>query len=384
MPDRPQTVEQLNRQLADTIGASVEALMGQSQWVEANNSLVDPRTATRQPEAPPVVNNGQTETPTNPTGQPQTITPATPQSVTDLSIFDQFKGANGKYIDKYNSVEEFIKGIGHAMTMTKQALSDNDVLRHQIDELRRTPTTPVVPVVPQDTSTSAPPRGDKTAKFSPKLGEVLTSLSNGTPLDDAGLLNLVDAISEHATEVARQTARAEAEEKEKALRANQERWDKVDDYMFTKYPDSQKFTNELGVFTKADSNISRVVAALIKEDMHEQAMEYAWTAFVAAHGIDGKKDIPFVPAPATPENIAKEAKLQVADEVRNQLKEEALKDAGVMTSMAGGAHGVHETTNLGPSRDELETAAALMRQGHGEKWRSLVFKDILDHPIFNG
>jgi len=389
MPEyrKPENEMELNRQLADTIGASVEQLMGNAGWSEANNMLIDQQARGGQP-APEGAGGGEPPA-AAPANEPLVTPPAqvapaslTPEIATQLLGFnpEEYKGADGKYLGKYNSLGEFVKGVGHAMNMTKATLVENDRLSKLLEEARRTPVAPQV-MAPQVLTPEAPTRGDA-LKYSAKLTEVLSSLQDGN-LDGERLVQLVDAISEHTTSAARQAAREEQEAREKVAQANKERWDKVDEFMSQKYPESMNFTSEMGLFTKTNPEIAQVVSALIEKDLHEQAMVFAWREFSSVHGIkSAPAPAPFVPAPATPENVVKEIQLTAADQVRREAREAALKDAGILASTAGGVHGVHENANVGPTQGEYDSAADLMRQGHGEKWRSLVFKDILNHPIF--
>lgn len=388
MPDykRPENEVELNQQLAETIGASVEQLMGQTGWTEANNILIDQTARGGQPAAAPAGGEERpAATPTDANGQPVAKGSEATKVTDPLATFDQFKDANGKYIGKYDTVEQFVRGIGHAMNMTKETLAANDDLNRrladqtrQLDELRRQPAPTQGTVrtdAPVADASPAPAR-----KSNPKLAEALASLAEGN-LDAEGLVKLVDVISEHTALAAREAAREEQREREAVAQATASRWDKVDQFMTEKYPDSMKFTTEMGLFTKTNKQIGAVVSALIEKDLHEQAMEYAWTQFVAAHGLKSAP-APFKAAPATPENVEKEIKLDAADQVRREAVEEARKDAGILGAGAGN-HGVHENQNVGPTQGELDEAAALMRNGQGAKWRSLVFKDILSHPLFN-
>lgn len=386
--ERPANEVDLNRQLADTIGASVEQLLGITGFSEANNMLIDQMArGGGQPAAPAAGGEERPEaTPAGGGGQPAAPASEAAKVATDTDPFASYKDANGKYAGKYDTVEQFVKGIGHAMNMTKETLAANDALNQrlaeqtrQLEELRRQPAGPQ-PVVRTETPETAD--SHPVVKGNPKLAEALASLAEGN-LDAEGLLKLTDVISEHAASAAREAAREEERERVRVAQATQARWDKVDAFMSEKYPASMNFTNELGLFTKTNPQIGAVVSALIEKDLHEQAMEYAWGQFTTAHGLSGAPaPKPFVPAPATPENVAKEITGDAADQVRREAVEAARKDAGILGAGAGN-HGVHENQNAGPTQAEFDEAAALMRNGNGAKWRSLVFKDILNHPLFN-
>jgi hypothetical protein len=388
MDGRPQNEVELNAQLAETIGSAVEQMLGMTGFSEANNMMIDQMA--RNGGQPPVQASGGEERPeATPavSGQPAPVTSAAPTAVPPGLNFDQYKDANGKYLGKYNTVDEFVKGIGHAMSMTKSTLAQNDDLNRRLAEqareleaLRVRPSAPTPGVVHADSHEEAGSPPSRMAN--PKLAEALASLAEGN-LDGEGLVKLVDVLSEHAASAAREAAREEQRERDRVAQATQDRWSKVDEFMTGKYPDSMNFTNEMGLFTKTNPQIGAVVTALIEKDLHEQAMEYAWLQFSSEHGLNGKPaPAPFVPAPATPENVAKEIKGDAADQVRREAVEAARKDAGILGTGVGN-HGVHENPDLGPTPGEMDEATALMRAGHGQKWRSLVFKDILNHPLFN-
>jgi hypothetical protein len=212
---------------------------------------------------------------------------------------------------------------------------------------------------------------------SPDLDSVRSKLQNGESLDAEDLDRLVNAISERSREAGRQAAREEFETRQTAVTKQQERWTRVEQFMAEKFPESVNFTEELALFVQAHPLIGAGVQALIAQDRHEEATAAAWEAYVSQGG--GAKT--FVPAPATKENIEKEIRLDAADQVRQEAVAQARRDAGIMGSTAG-ARGVHENANAGPTDDEWNGAVAQYHQGDGSKWRSLVFRDALNHPIF--
>lgn len=395
MPDemgRPTSEHELNRQLADTIGASVEQLLGITN-TEADNGLIDNAlmqarqggTIGGQPAGGGVApgqpaGSGQPA----PTGSaPGTVAqPVTPQ---DGEIdWEGTKAPNGLYLGKYPTRDAAVKGVAHAVAMAKNALSRSAELERQLQEERKqneqlrnrpvaTPvTTPQAPVTP------APSRGQEGTP-SPVLAEVLAKLQDGDTLNAEDLAKVLQADRESVLQQARQIAREEYEGRNAAVRAEQERWGKVEAYMAEKHPESVNFTDELALYVQSHPMIAAGVQALIAQDRHEEATEAAWAMFAREHDVKPA----FKPAPATEETLKRQIQLEAADQVRREAVAEARKDAGVIGAGAGG-HGVHESANTGPTQDEYDHSVALMRQGDGRAWRNIVFGDSLNHPLLNG
>jgi hypothetical protein len=382
--NRPQTEEQLTQQWASTIGESVEQLMNRSGWTEANNDLLDPMSLARAgqpgeggvapgqptPSGPPAV---------TPAPAPTAAKPVAPAQSQEAIDWEAIKRPDGTYAGKYTTRQAAVEGMAHVVQMSKDAYTraeaverENAELRRRLaDSLRQPPV--VTPATAPEGASPLPTRGDAT-KPSPKLDAVLASLQDEV-LDGEKLTKLTAALREQAVEDARQAMRDELSAQQVAADKERARWMKVESFMATKYPESVKFTDELGLFVKANPLISAGVTGLMAQDRHEEAMEAAWLAFNKTHS-------GFIPAPATKENVEKEIKLDAADQVRKEAVEAARKDAGIIGSGGAATHGVHESTQLGPSQEEMDRAVALERQGHGEEWRRLVFRDILNHPIF--
>ena len=177
--------------------------------------------------------------------------------------------------------------------------------------------------------------------------------------------------------LAQEVARKEMDARKAEAKAEADRWGRVEVYMAEKHPQSVNLTDELALYIKSHPMIAAGVQALIAQDKHEEATEQAWLLMSRDMNL-GK---PFVPAPATRENIEKEIKLDAADQVRREAVDAARRDAGIIASGAG-ARGVHENANAGPTQDEYDEAVSRMRQGDGAKWRALVFGDALNHPVF--
>lgn len=393
MPDqdgRATTVHELNDQLAGTIGAAVEQLLGMSGNTEANNMMID--AALRggptggQPgggsAAPGQPGTGGPPAPVGSAPAPVTPTPAPASPLEGEIDWESTKAANGLYLGKYRTKVDAVRGVANTVAMAKTAFTrseevtrENDTLKRELEQLRMRPvTTPVM--APQESQTPVPSRGNGTVA-NPKLDAVLSKLKDNGTLEAEDLTNLVGAITAHAEETGRRAAREEFEVHTTAARKEAERWGRVEEFMTEKYPESVNFTDELALFIKTHPMIAAGVSALIVQDKHEEATAAAWEIFSKEQKIEPT----FKPAPATRENVEKEIRLDAADQVRREAVESARRDAGIIGTVGGG-RGVHENADPGPSEDEYGDAVARMRQGDGSKWRGLVFRDALNHPIF--
>jgi hypothetical protein len=384
---RATDAHELNRQLADTIGAQVEQLLGISGYSEADNMKIDAAmeaarraTSTGQPGA----GGGSTQEQPAGGGQPDPTgsAPAAVKPAPSSIDWNAARYPNGKILGKYDTEQQAVMGVANTVAMAKVAFSraeeierHNAELRREVETLRSRPA--VAPTAASQASPEpAPSRGTERVPDA-KLDTVLSKLHESGTLDAEDLRNLVSAISEHSMQEARRAAREELDQRTTAARAEAERWGRVEAFMAEKYPESMDFTDELALYTKTHPMIAAGVQALIAQDKHEQATEEAWKLYAQENKISPK----FVPAPATKENVEREIRLDAADQVRREAVEQARKDAGIVGAGTG-ARGVHENVNAGPSEDEYNNAVAQLNQGDGRKWRALVFGDALNHPIF--
>lgn len=401
MPDmdgRPSDSHELNQQLAATIGASVEQLLGMG-GTEADNMAIE--AAIIQARSGQSINAGQpgagggstqgqpagTGLPGSASGASSTQQPsptATPSQ--DEIDWEATKGPNGKYFGKYDTKAEAVKGYFNVVNMSKTAFlqaetqaRQNADLQRALEELRRQPVATPAPA-PQNSPTSSPSRGEKVV-LSSTLDTVLSKIQENGNLDAEDLASLVNGISDHSAEVARRAAQEEYDRRAGLLKAEQDRWTKVEQYMAEKYPQSVDFADELALFVKTHPMIGAGVQALIAQDRHEEAMGSAWEMYLKQEGIK-PKPAPFIPAPANQENINREIRGDAADQVRREAVEEARKDAGIIGA-GNSVHGVHENAQAGAGQGEYDEAVARMRQGDGTKWRALVFGADLNHPLFN-
>jgi hypothetical protein len=388
----PADSHELNRQLADTIGASVEALLGLG-GTEADNMRIDAALeAARRGNAaggPPAGGGSTQEQPAG--GGPPAAAGGAPATTAQSQAsvvpqegeidWESVKAANGLYLGKYKTKAEAVRGVAHTVAMAKVAFTRSEEierrnadLAREVQELRARPAVAQI-AAPQAPVQPAPSRGQEDAP-SPVLATVLAKIQDGETLNAEDLLNVVKADRESYLGEARKAAREEFDARKAEAEALSERWGKVEAHMAEKFPDSVNFTDELALYVKTHPMIAAGVNALIAQDRHEEAMEEAWGMYARDHKIAPA----FVPAPATKENVEREIQLDAADQVRREAVDAARRDAGIIG--AAGARGVHENANTGASQGEYDEAVALMNAGDGRKWRALVFGDALNHPIF--
>jgi len=377
---------ELNRQLADTIGAQVENLLGMGHN-EADNQVIDAAIEAARRGLTPGQPGGGGSTPEQlgrnglPVGQggaPVTAQPVAPAGPSDGEIdWESTKAANGMYLGKYKTRAEAVKGVAHSVAMAKTAFTrvesveaENARLREQLNETRRQPV--VAPTIaPTQATPTSPSLGDAA---NAKLDEVLSKLGQGEALSGEDLVAFRRALSEAAFEAGRKAAREEREQFDSVAKKEQDRWARVEQYMAEKYPDSVNFGDELALFIKTHPLVGAGVKALTEQDRHEEAIAAAWEAFTAQQGAGLR------PAPSA-EDKQRELELEAADQARREALDIARRDAGIVGQGAG-ARGVHEGTNTGPSEDEYNRAVALSRHGNGAPLNRILFKDILSHPIF--
>lgn len=308
---------------------------------------------------------------------------------TRFDVVQQFEGLrdpNGLILGKYKNVEEAIKGVGHAVNMAKEAFAQRDAAAMEAARLReelnsRSQSTPVA--VPATDPIHAPlstVSQQEIDKAKEAYDEVLSQVvENGGFFDEDSASKLSAAQSE----LLRVQAKAAAEEaliqREGAKSQEQSEWDRVNQYMESNYPESIKFTDEIGLFVGSDPVISSAVGALVNQGLKEQAAVLAWTQYQKSRDAG---------ALASSLNAAhtKEAELQAYDQVRKEAVERARRDAGISGSSASGVHEVVDST---PSYDEIRAAADAMRaygvtpgNPAAARWRELTIGRSLPPEIF--
>lgn len=316
---------------------------------------------------------GTTPTPNSPqTGRPQTDMPPANLPL-DLESFKD--PSTGEYLGKYKTPEEFVKGIGHAVTMAKQAFSERDQIKAEMERLRSqislpSQSQPTVPpaVAPNDMPDAIAAR-EAANKASKRLEQVLSKVAEeGGFLDGNSATDLLSAMRESQEAAARATAEELLLRKEAQKAQEQAKWSQVDEYMSKNHPESSKFADEIELYVQSDPLVAEAVTALAAQGKELRAAEFAWLSFDKAR--TGKATSELRQAAEI-----KEISLQAAEQVRKEAVENARRDAGVIPTSASG---VHESVNMEPTSDEVEAAARAMRaygthpgNAAAARWREL-------------
>jgi hypothetical protein len=309
-----------------------------------------------------------------------------PKTLADIDV-ESFKDpATGKYGGKYDTPAEFVRGIGHAINMAKQSFVQRDAAIEEAARLRSELST----------ARQSPPVGSPTTVSSESY-----SLSNSRALADtaksaydAVLARVVEegglldgdsskSLSEAQRELSRAEAKLAVEESliqhDGARSAEQRKWDAVNEFMKTTYPESLPLADEIGLYVQSEPLIQEAVAALVAQGKEQRAAELAWKEFDNA-----QRGGALVASRATAETT--EVRLLAADQVRKEAVEQARKDAGISSTSASG---VHERLDTGPSQDEINAAANAMRaygtqpgNPAAARWRELTIGKSLPPEFF--
>lgn len=361
---RPSTVQDLVRHLADTLVENeVMKPMDQIGWSHgtppppASADNPTPGGAPTQPATPAAAPAGTTPAAAPAEGQAP-VKADTPRPIDLAAQFESLRDANGMILGKYKTVDEAIKGVGHAVQMAKTAF-----------DRERAATTEVARLTKEleEKSRQTPPAATPAAVQSQSLDAASQAVTKAQAAYDAVLSKVVEEggtldedaakrLSAAQRELARAEARMAAEEAllqhDGARTAEQAKWDEVNRFMEKEHPESLKFADEIGLFVQSDPLIADAVQALVEKGKEQQAAVFAWKSFQNAR--DAGTLAATVAAAAE-----KEVQMQAADQVRKEAVDKARVDAGIPGSSAGG---VHETTApLGPSQEEIDRLAAGMR-----------------------
>jgi len=381
---RPQTEHELTRLLAQTLVArEVMEPMEKIGW------------AFGTPPPP-----GQADNPPAPGGAPQPVPASTPVATTAAAEgapaqanvptapteidWEALKDPkSGLYAGKYQTKEEAARGIGHAVNMAKDVMTQNALLQQELDrvrgELTSRQTQPGASPAPAPSSAPSAPvsRPDVDAALA-NFGAVLSDVAeNGGVLDEDAAKRLERSLREATVAAARGAAEDALNSRERAKNEDDAAWNAVDDFMTKNHPDASKFADEIGLFVQTNPLIDKAIKALVASGDRVAAAEFAWVEYDKARGTAG---VQATLAAATNTEIRMEA----ADQVRKEAVDAARKDAGVISSSAGG---VHEATQTAPSQSEIEAAAAGMRAYGAQPgnpaaaaWRRMVIP--LDPKVF--
>lgn len=343
----------------------------------------------------PVTTTQQTQQ-SGPPATPQTP-PSTPAVKTDASLadkandvlaqFEALKGPDGKYMGKYNSLFEALNGAGHLANMAKSALARADQLEAQ---LKAAPGQPIV-APPAAAPAAAPakpftPPSHATLELAKARLDKVLSKVNESGFDGDSAREYAEATREVAREEARAVA-ADAQAREEYERETESRrWAETNRYMAENYPESQNVNDdEFNLFLRMNPLLTDAMSALRVQGRETRAAELGYTEFVKARG-----SLPVAPGDnSRADAVRTEQDLAERERVRVELRDQALKDAGVVHGSAGG-NGAAETPGItGPSQDEINSAAARMRR-EGEapgsqsaaEWRHMTIGRFLPPEIF--
>ena len=324
---------------------------GWSQGAFQQNTTVGQPGGNAPQSAVPTQPSGAMDYPSNPPLQGQ---PTQPNSLD----FEQFRDSNGLYAGKYKTPEELVKGMRNVVDMAKQAFTERDELLARLAQ----PTTVPAPSAPVATSVNAPPVDDGVHNLDLVLNQIV---EEGGLLDSENTGRLRDAIIKLTEDRAKNVVSAKDTEEAK--------WLEVSHQMERKYPGSSARADELQLYVSSEPNVATAVAALLQQGKEFEATELAWRLMTSGSSS---------PSPAyTPANVNEET-IKAREQVRQEAVDAARKDAGVFTSAGGG---VHESTGVGPSNDEIAAAAAYGRQtADWTAWRRAALNKYVDFdsPLF--
>jgi len=376
---RPQTSHELTRFLAETLVKNeVIEPMDKQGW-----AFGTPPPPVRADNPPSPGGAPQPETPPTPAATTATAEGAPAQANVPIDWESLRDPKTGLISGKYQTAADAVKGIGHAVNMAKEVMTQNASLQQELDrvrgELASRQTLPAAsPAAAPSSVRSAPvSRPDVDAALA-NFGAVLSEVAeNGGVLDEDAAKRLERSLREATTLSATAAAEDALNARERVRNEDDAAWNAVDKFMTDNYPDASKFADEIGLFVQTNPLIDRAVKALVASGDRVGAAELAWVQYDKARGTES---VQATLAAATD----KEIRMDAADQVRKEAVDAARKDAGVISSSAGG---VHENVRTSPSQSEIEAAAAGMRAYGAQPgnpaaaaWRRMVIP--LDPKVF--
>lgn len=304
---------------------------------------------------------------------------------------EDFKDAtSGKYLGKYDSPAELMRGLGHLANMAKTAFSERDAAKTRLAEIEaeHASTRSTTVGSPLTAPTSSPVT--TTSRVDVDRARVAYDAVLSQVAEDGGVLDAESAkkLSAAQSELSRQEAKyalAESREQEKNAQTQENaRWQLVTEYMEQKYPKANQFADEIGLHVQTDPVLAEAVAALIAQGKEIRASELAWLSFERTMNASGSA-ITRAEAEKTEEELA------AREQVRKEATARARADAGIVSGSAGGV-GIHENpTAGGSSREEIaQLASEMARQGDAPgspaaaRWRHAVIGRFLDPSLFGG
>jgi len=318
-----------------------------------------------QPAAGGSTTTGEPDVPQGKGGQPATTpeTKAQPVKADATSIealmaaFESTKDpVTGLYGGKYKTMDEAIKGGRHLAQMANTAFSQRDEMAAKLAalseenlKLRQTPAlTSAAPVVSPNLTAARAAMESAQAAYDKVLSEIA---------EDGGVLDA--EAGKKLARVNRELTQAAADfrvqetfaSRESAKEADNRKWDAVAQYMGQNHPDAEKFSEEVALYVRSNTPLAKAIDALNRAEDYIGATELAWVSYrdhAGALTLDQKSAA----------DTSRESELAEREKVRQEQRNAALKDAGVMHSSAGGT-GVHQG---GEHRGTAEEREALTQR----------------------
>jgi len=183
-------------------------------------------------------------------------------------------------LGKYNNLEELRKGYFNAVNALSPALDELSSLRALQQQAPVNPQQPfVAPTVPAGVPGGSPrvnPAARQPIDF--KSDPEFAKLAEDGTVNVDLLVNVIDRIA---------STRAEefVSEFDRTRIAPLQQMSEAENYMRAKYPDAANHVVEVGNFVKTNPQIGQAVASLVQAGSPAQAMEYAYTMYMANTGI---------------------------------------------------------------------------------------------------
>lgn len=304
-----------------------------------------------------------------------------------LALFEGLKGPDGQYMGKYPSLTEALKGAGHLANMAKTVMKENEQLKSQLT----TPPTTVIaapPVaVPATVSANKPfvPSSRPELDMAQARLDAVLSRANEDGFDGKSAKEFAEATREVAKQTALAVAAEQRERDEHARKSETAKWESVNAYMAEKYPNSMNVNDdEFGLFLRSNPLLMDAMTALRAQGREQRAAELGYTEFEKARG-----GVAPAGGMTRAEAERKEEDLTAREQVRKELREEALKDAGIVHGSAGGSSAVETPGITGPSQDDINAVAERMkREGDAPgspaamEWRRMTIGRFLPTDLF--
>ena len=381
------------------------ATLVQKEVMEPMNKIGWSHAAPPPPDysGPPAGTEGAPGTGTAPAAQPGGGQPApvagappatapgskadTPPAGDIVAVFESLRDAQGLIMGKYKTVAEALKGAGHLANMAKQSFQERDAALQQIAKLQELGARPQPVASPAAVPAAVPASlvASRAAleQAQARLDAVLSGVEDNGNVVDAETLRAANKATREVAELAADVRVQEnLHNRDTAVSAEQGRWAAVDEFMQQNHPDSLNHSAEIGLHIQSDPVLQEAVSALVAQGKEIKASILAWQSYERAvsTGTFAKERAAAV---------EKEADLTARGQVRQELLDNARRDAGVVQGTAGGS-GIHEAGNgAAPSREELSAAVRQMQmEGEGlgmpaaTRFRHLLIGRHLDPTFF--